>query len=562
VKRTSWITWRIFFLALPIDVVVLIFAADHSLKSWRDVYMWGFVAVIAHLGLAPLAYLAIKQSEIRSRWKFDLACLLVLGAARGVLINSCVVWLNLTISVSGLYKVFNSTVALPQWFIGLALFVESRRIFQREFRSLFAQAIQKQLDARMNSKLLESYVSPKNESIAKLQIITSNLANDIQRLLERPKTLENYALEAEKIQKILNEDIRPTSSEIWKKSKVSTPKIDFRTLAAIVFFEKKLRVPLMLSISIPYLFIGLNGVFGLRVSVAQCVFISSLNLLIYGVFELFSRYTLIKRKTANINVITMSCVVPIFFQAFFLPKQFTLSDEVSYLLLYQAFLNAGFVGLLLLVNGYEMVTKYRAEVIAALAKQIDSAKFSQKFKSNLSDFENLEFAQYLHGEVQAELTASSLLLQQAAKSGDADLAQEALERASSLLNHDLESISHTRMAIPEERISRLVSAWKGIAEINVDLPEYDLINPRVMRELVQLIEESVANSVRHAKANKINIVGLLEGNNIKTVITSNGAPLIKGKSGLGTRLFNELCIEWSQKSENGFNHLTFYQSNQ
>ena len=30
-KRTSWISWRIYLFALPVNMVVLVFAADHEL---------------------------------------------------------------------------------------------------------------------------------------------------------------------------------------------------------------------------------------------------------------------------------------------------------------------------------------------------------------------------------------------------------------------------------------------------------------------------------------------------------------------------------------------------
>ena len=35
-KRTSWITWRTYLLSLPVDVVVLMFSADHKVESLSD----------------------------------------------------------------------------------------------------------------------------------------------------------------------------------------------------------------------------------------------------------------------------------------------------------------------------------------------------------------------------------------------------------------------------------------------------------------------------------------------------------------------------------------------
>jgi signal transduction histidine kinase len=148
-----------------------------------------------------------------------------------------------------------------------------------------------------------------------------------------------------------------------------------------------------------------------------------------------------------------------------------------------------------------------------------------------------DLAQYLHGEVQAGLTASSLLLQRAAESGDSDLAQEALERASGLLNQDLANISYTRMAPPELKIRKMIEAWKGIADISIDLPAQDMFEEYVFRNAVKLIEEAVANAIRHAKADVIKVSGVMKSEVLTITVISNGDPMAKGKAGLGTQLF-------------------------
>lgn len=561
-KRTSWITWRIYFLTIPIDVIVLIFAADHELNTWRDFYMWGLVALIAHLGISPLALLAINQSQVQAKWQIDLAYLLLLGAFRGLLINICAGWLDLSLEVPALYKIFNSAIALPQWFVGIAIFVESRRFFQQEFQRLFAQAIQKRLEAKQAGNFLGDLFTPQDESLARLQVIITNLSHEIRELLDRPRELHEYAAEAEKIQDLLEKHVKPTSFAIWKKSKIQTPKIPLSKISSIVFLQKNLRVPLLLMISIPYLFVGLNGVYGLELSLVQCGFIAFFDLFVYFIFESFHRIKLMERRTANVSIILISTIVPLFFQLEIIPDRFLLSNAFLDTVIYQSFLSSCYLAVLLAVNGYELIKSYRLQVIERLAKQIDSSKYSNLVDKDVSEYKYSQVAQYLHGEVQAELTASSLLLQQAVQQGDSELAKEALERASTLLNQDMGAMPLTRVAPSEEKIRKLISAWKGIAEIEIVMPSYDQINSITVRENVQLIEESVANSIRHAKANKIEIKVSNEGNLLKTVIASNGAPLIKGKSGLGTKLFNELCTQWNHHSENGLNYLIFFQLNE
>ena len=555
-KRTSWVTWRIYFFTLPIDAFVLIFAADHRLKSWNDVWAWGCVALIAHICLIPLMAVGVIQSQQWRSWKFDLVFLLLLGATRGVVINYCVEMWDLTQTVSYWYKVFNSSVALPQWFVGVAILFESKRNYERTFRELFAKAMRKEQDTHERRDMLPPGNSSVDEAVARLQFITSSLASDIQQLLNRPKLLSDYTIEANRIQELIDNDIRPTSAELWSTNKVNTPKIPLRTLLSISLLESRLRVPLVVLISVPYLFVGLNGGFGLKIALVQCALILAYNLVSFVFVEVLLKLKITSRAISNIILLTSGFVIPIFIQINFVSLEFKTSGKLTDLIIYHSVLTITFVALLLIVNGYNVVTSQREEVLASLESHILGEKYNESLTQGGDAQHKSDLANYLHGEIQAGLTASSLLLQQAAKSGDSDLAQEALERASGLLNQDLTNITFTRMAAPALKIQKIVDAWKGIADISVVLPPYEQIGETTLRSLVQLIEESIANAIRHAQASDIKISGVLKENVLTISIISNGEPMAKGRAGLGTKMFNELTEEWSYSAESGHNRLT------
>jgi len=556
VKRTSWITWRIYFLTLPIDILILIFAADHSLDTWNDVFMWGSVALIAHLSIIPLVAVGVLQSQHWRSWRFDLAFLFLLGATRGVTINYCVDLFDLTQTVSYGYKIFNSMMALPQWFVGVALFVESKRAYERNFRELFARAMRKEQETHERRDLLPAGHSSVDEAVARLQFITSNLAADIQQLLNRPKLLSDYTIEANRIQDLIDNDIRPTSAELWRTNKVNTPKIPLKTLFSISMLENRLRVFTVVLISVPYLFVGLNGAFGLKIALVQSLFVLSLDLLIFGGIELLHKFNLLNRRMTNLTILFTSFALPLYLQLQVMPEEFQFSERTSALFFYQAFLSLTYFALLATVSGYVLVREQRQEVLASLESHILGEKYDTPLMQSGDAQHKADLANYLHGEIQAGLTASSLLLQQAAKSGDSDLAQEALERASGLLNQDLTNITFTRMAAPALKIQKITDAWKGIADISVDLPAFELLGETTLRNSVQLIEEAVANSIRHAKASDIKISGVLKGEVLTISIVSNGNPITKGRAGLGTKMFNELTEEWNYASESGHNRLT------
>jgi signal transduction histidine kinase len=249
-------------------------------------------------------------------------------------------------------------------------------------------------------------------------------------------------------------------------------------------------------------------------------------------------------------------IFPLFVQLN-LPSEFAISDNPITIALGQGLLSVTFVAMLLAFNSYKVVKEQRNEVIASLERHLSGEKYSGSLSAGRKSVRNADIAQYLHGEIQAGLTASSLLLQQAAKSGDSGLANEALERAAGLLSQDHTNISYTRMATPEVKLEKIIAGWKGIADISISLPPSVQLDETVMRNAVALIEEAIANSIRHAHATEIKVSSILKQDLLTINITSNGDSMVKGKAGLGTKLFNDLSSEWNYASESGQNRLTF-----
>ena len=555
-KRTSWISWRIFLFALPVNMVVLVFAADHELLGFADAAIWALVGAISHAAIAPFVSLAIPFSKHFNNWQADLLALIGLGIARGIAINLCVDAFDLVQTVTDGYKVLNSAVALPQWFIGLAVFIESRRAYQREFQSLFAKAMRKEQETQERHSLLPKGESSAEELIARLQFITSNLASDIQVLLKRPDALKDYSLEASRIQKLIDDDLRPASAQLWGTNAVSTPKISFWASVQISLFTQRPRAILVILASIPYLFVGLNGTFGLEVALSQCLIVTTADLLIFGFAELVFYLKLLNRFKTNLMLLIVTVTSPLLLQLN-LPEQYRFIDNLVGILIYQGFLSVAYIALLLAFNSYKVINEQRTEVIASLQRHLSTDKYSASLAAGGALIRNSDIAQYLHGEIQAGLTASSLLLQQAAKSGDSDLANEALERAAGLLSQDHTNISYTRMATPEVKLEKIIAGWAGIAEISISLPPSVQLDETVMRNAVALIEEAIANSIRHAHATEIKVSSILKQDLLTINIISNGDSMVKGKAGLGTKLFNDLTSEWDYASESGQNRLTF-----
>ena len=95
----------------------------------------------------------------------------------------------------------------------------------------------------------------------------------------------------------------------------------------------------------------------------------------------------------------------------------------------------------------------------------------------------------------------------------------------------------------QSEINSRLDPWKGLLEISLSV-DPDLIavtNPRV-RDLGDVIEELISNSIRHGKAHNIELQVIHAEESDVHIISIDDAtiapPLIQIRSGLGTRIFN------------------------
>ena len=221
-KRTPWLSWRLYFLTIPIDVFILLLSSDHASTGSSDFSRWAILSLIAHGSIAPIVAIALFFTSKFQNWKSDLLALIFLGIFRGLAINVGFEILNLDPKVSFWYKVFNSAISLPWWFIGIAVFVESRRQFQREFDALFLRSVRK-VQATSDRQNLDLDGINNGELIRHLQSVAFDLAHEIEGILKLPTSQANYAKQTSKIQDLINEELRPASAQLLNGSTLTAP---------------------------------------------------------------------------------------------------------------------------------------------------------------------------------------------------------------------------------------------------------------------------------------------------------------------------------------------------
>ena len=86
-KRTPWLSWRLYFLTIPIDVIVLLLSGDHASTGSNDFFNWAILSLLAHASIAPVTAIALFFTSKIDSWKAELFALVILGAVRGIAIN-------------------------------------------------------------------------------------------------------------------------------------------------------------------------------------------------------------------------------------------------------------------------------------------------------------------------------------------------------------------------------------------------------------------------------------------------------------------------------------------
>ena len=554
-KRTPWLSWRLYFLTIPVDVTVLLLSGDHASTGSNDFLNWTILSIFAHASIAPVTAIALLFTSKFDTWKVDLLALLTLGAVRGVAINIGFEILDLEPKVSSLYKVMNSTISLPLWFIGIAVFIESRRQFQREFESIFLRSVRKeQTSAEMNLDLIQA----RDEyTIKHLQSVAKDLAREIEVVLDLPASQVNYAKQAHKIQNLISAELKPASTLLWNGSTLSTPKLSIKTLIRISLLEQKLKVASASLFFGPYIFIGLNGSQGTKFAVVETVLATCLNILIFWICEALFNNGILNRKTTNIAIIALSFCIPLITILYILPSSLFWTNSIATTFIFQFFLTTCHTLILLGFNLYKLLGQQRSAVLKSFREIIDDGNFPPISNADLAAVKDIDLARFLHGEVQAGLVAASLLLNRASNSGDADLARHALRSAANLLKQDYVQVSQSRISSPQARLEKLSSGWRGIAEVKFTLGCIDALKASEINDVIALIDEGVSNAIRHAQASTISVSGEITGVFLNIELISDGSIMTHNTAGLGTKLFTELTTNWEYSRIGEENHLKF-----
>jgi two-component sensor histidine kinase len=559
--RTSGGKWflnvRYLLLSTPLIVSLSMLSAgstQDSLKTSNEFllfYSTVFVANIIAITLCAVWVILFSKTIFSKRdvtpvplWAvaiFSMSVGALKGAGTGFVIWSFQIEPDLTASITS--RVWQTTI-LGLWLVpALALVASRLELLQIQRDALVAEKVSRLLrDQESSGKEGAQVALQEFAKLARSRLIASTQENSFQ-----PN--RNYA---EAIRKLVDDHLRPLSHRIWiqENKKFSNYSLTETARRAIIEFPRSSAVVgfMFALTSIPTLLrYSSLGEALLRGLVSGAAVYLTLRIL-----------TLFQSKKDWISVIwffatTLFASAINFFsgEALFGPlAEFRSFESVFAIWLW--LVQLGFIcSFLLGVRRSRESLKSELIDVYGIEAINKAARFSQ------ARIRNRDFANYLHGQVQNKLLAIALGLEKGtATKEELSGALSAVESVLESMGSEYELMNTSDL---EAAMLRLKSQWLGFVDLGWQVDSSVHAAPERDRTLlIQVVEEALANSVRHGLAKNISVVMRNQGGHSTVEVTDDGLGPRDGKPGLGTSLFRNVSDgNWSlQQQPNGGSKLT------
>jgi two-component sensor histidine kinase len=193
----------------------------------------------------------------------------------------------------------------------------------------------------------------------------------------------------------------------------------------------------------------------------------------------------------------------------------------------------------------------RSEVRAELLKLTGNADINTDVARAANRFASRALAQHVHSNIQNQLLARALTLD------NENLSEAEIELQLSEVQKLLDLALDTSQVANQEsllaNLEEIVERWRGFVRIDLDLElDQNTLDPIISQALVQVVGEAISNSVRHGLAQtvSIRIADLVSDESVLEVtIADDGLGPRSGPTGLGTELFTAVSGgSWQIKS--------------
>lgn len=467
------------FTAVPVALIqVEIPAAD----------LFALAAIITAFACAFLALLIPIDRALKltgaTRVVFFTSFVMMVGAVRGIALVGTAGLLGINDPVDLATRLINSVLNTSFWVLILAGLLALVRENIERYEQHFAE---KTIEAASQIEASQELVTQKIDSMPHLLLLKENLNRVLSNLDSSRFTERDLLLAATVIKSEVENSLRPFSHKIWFSEALTRPRLRGSGLLSEAISRPQF-APLTSALVLSVWFgIGALSVLSPIAAVTGALATGLSAFAIAAIAKVIA-------KAAPANLLLGLGLLGISSALIYLGTVLSVIASESEQLTINAFVSGAVFPaanfLVLVITSLSLQIRATYQVIDGL---LDSA--ASLANSRLRS----AFASYLHNSLQAELSSLALQLEKAAAgSGDSD--QAVRDRLAELSRRSIGEDFASRALRPQDRLTKIVGAWAGIIEIRLLENPLSGIDEAALPVVVELIEESIANAVRHASA--------------------------------------------------------------
>lgn len=473
-------------LLTPVGVIAAPLAATSSIGNADELAQWLLLGLIAQLPLGAVMLIGEAVSRrVNSRALVVLITLLA-GGVRGETI------VLLGDSPDSLARVLSSAITMSIWLLAIGAVITSRARYRREVDALLAALVARELHGRLlDERRTDTARAGSAERIAatsdQLRAIVANASDDHQRT-------------ASLLQSAIETRLRPLSHDLWFAPVPVPPQAHrLRELYGRIL-AAQVPVP---ALSIAALLLLTWGSFVLHESVGGA-FVGIAIALTYAVVLTCAQAL---RSTPALSAwirYAGSAIIPALVGRMVIGvlKLDHPWSPVAVII--------GLPIITVVVAASLTLSADRAATIADLRARLDEPEWDRHLGELVRREVDVDAATRLHNTVQPALTAAALQLQLAALMDDPGRARAALDRATKAIDE----VEGRHALTGRDRLDQLSETWGGITNVHVTLPNESLAAGE-WSLLADVIDESIANAVRHGRATRIEITIKAEADEVR-----------------------------------------------
>ena len=193
-------------------------------------------------------------------------------------------------------------------------------------------------------------------------------------------------------------------------------------------------------------------------------------------------------------------------------------------------------------SGFGTLRTTNEDLLRTFRSDIDEDRIASIARSRKIAELAREASRVLHGVVQTKLISCAIAIDKACAAGDSEQFNRSLLQARAVLEQPISTAPPTDDLSIRESVELKCDPWIGLCEFTIVIDKnIESVTGPVATDVGRVIEEGVANAVRHGNADKLSVaVNLTDSDQVRVVLSDNGNGLMTGSPGLGTALMQRV----------------------